>query len=222
MAYGRTFLELVNDALRELREEEVATWNETEYSTLVGGWINACKRSAENAWRWSTLRDTFAFTTVPNTTTYAFTNTDQRSQVLDGWNLTTGVQLAGPLPWRGMNAAFYSLNPVTPGSVVGWTNNGINASTGCAQVDLYPTPNAAESLVFTVYAPQLDLTADADVMVVPHRPVVEGAIARARYERGDDSGISFVDQQVFMERSLADHIALDAHKHPEDIMWEAE
>jgi hypothetical protein len=219
MAYGRTFLQLVNDALRELREDEVATWDATEYSTLVGQFINSCKRDAENAWRWTALRNSFIVPTVAGTVTYQLTDTDERAQVLDAWNTTTGGQLS-KLTWQTMNALYFGGTPQS-GAVTSWVPNGTNPSTGALQLDVYPVPVAAENLNFTVYAPQADLDADADVMVVPHRPVVEGAVARARYERGEDGGVSFSEQLGFMFRALADHIALDANQHPDDVTWEA-
>jgi hypothetical protein len=219
MAYGRTFLQLVNDVLRELREDEVATWNATEYSTLIGQFINSCKRDAEAAWTWTTLRSSFIVPTVAGTVTYQFTDTDERAQVLDAWNTTTGAHLA-KLTWRAMNEVYFGGTPQS-GSVTSWVPNGVNTSTGAYQVDVYPVPTAAENLNFTVYAPQADLAAGSTVMAVPFRPVVEGAVARARYERGEDGGVSFSEQRQFMERALADHIALDANQHPDDLTWEA-
>jgi hypothetical protein len=219
MAYGRTFLQLVNDVLRELRETEVATWDQTDYSTLVGGFVNSCKRDAEAAWRWTGLRDSFSIPTVVDTVTYELTGTDERVQVLDAWNTTTNGELRSKT-WRQMNAVYFGAASPEEGYVDSWVPNGVSASTGAYQIDVYPIPNSVQALVFNVYAPQLDLDADADVMVVPFRPVVEGALARARFERGEDAGIGFEGQAAFMARALSDHIALDAGNHSEDLMWE--
>jgi hypothetical protein len=219
MAYGRTFLQLVNDALRELREDVVTTWDATEYSKLIGQFVNSCRRDAEAAWRWTMLRDTFTLSTVQGTTTYAFTGTDERAQVLDGWNTTFGRELM-PLHWSTMNAAYYGTTTApAQGEVAFYTANGINPSTGEYQVDVYPPPIDAQTLKFTVYAPQSDFTADADVMLVPHRPVVEGAVARARFERGEDGGVSSSGQRDFMAQALGDHIALDAGNVQSDLAW---
>jgi hypothetical protein len=220
MAYGRTFLQLVNDVLRELREPTVASWDETDYSTLIGQFVNSCKRDAENAWTWSDLRNSFEITTAVDTITYEFTGTDQRAQVLDGWNTTTGVQLRTKT-WRQMNQVYYGVGSASPllGSADSYVPNGVS-NTGASQVDIYPSPSAAEELTFSVYQPQLDLDDDADVMLVPFRPVVEGALARARFERGEDGGVSFEGQTAFMVKSLADHIAIEANKEPEDLQWE--
>jgi hypothetical protein len=219
MAYGRTYLQLINDVLRELREPEVDTWDETDYSKMIGGFVNSCKRDAENAWRWTALRDTFDITTVDQTVTYELTGTDERAQILDAFNETTAVEL-DKLTWRQMNRNYFGAVTPAQGNVVSYVPNGISASTGAYQVDVYPIPNSAQSLSFNVYAPQLDLDADADVMVVPFRPIVEGTLARARFERGEDGGVSFEGQAAFMAKALGDHIALDAANHVEDTQWE--
>lgn len=219
MAYGRTYLQLINDVLREMREPEVTTWNETDYSKMVGSFINACKRDVENAWQWEALRQTFTVATVVDTVSYSFNDTDERAVVLDAWNATTD----GPLrkfSWQTMNSVYFGATDPQEGNVEAWTPNGVNTATGAYQVDVYPMPNSVQSLKFNVYAPQLDLDADSDVMVVPQRPVLEGAVARARFERGEDGGVSFEGQSAFMSRALSDHIALDANKHPEDLQWE--
>ena len=219
MAYGRTFLQLVNDVLRELREPEVDTWNENEYSTMVGSFINSCKRDAENAWTWSDLRNSYAVTTADGTITYELEETDQRAQILDAWNTTTQEELRLK-SWRSMNRVYFGAEPDQEGYVTHYVPNGVASATGASQVDLWPTPNSVQDLIFNVYAPQLDLDADADVMLVPSRPVVEGALARARFERGEDGGVSFEGQALFMAKSLGDHIAIEAGRHPEDLQWE--
>lgn len=220
MAYGRTFLNLVNDVLRELREPTVSTWNENDYSTLVGGWINACKREAENIWRWTALRRTFEINTTEDVVTYSLTGTDERVQVLDAWNETEETELT-KTTWQYMNSLFFGDQTPQEGPAELWVPNGVNTSTGAYQVDIWPVPTAAaQVLQFNVYAPQLDLDEDADVMVVPHRAVVEGALARAKHERGEDGGVSKAEQEDFMRRALADSIAIDANQHVEDLQWD--
>ena len=219
MAYGRSFLNLVNDVLRELREPEVSTWNENAYSTLIGQFVNSCKRDAEAAWRWTALRDTYEISTVAGTVTYQLVGTDQRVQVIDAWNTTTDVELR-LRTWRSMNAIYFGATPPASGNVDSWVPNGINAASGAFQVDVYPIPDSVQTLAFNVYAPQLDLSSDDDVMLVPYRPVVEGALARARHERGEDGGISVEQQGAFMRTVLGDHIAIDASQSPGETDWE--
>jgi hypothetical protein len=122
--------------------------------------------------------------------------------------------------WRQMNAVYFGTEPDQEGNVTHFVPNGVASANGNSQVDVWPTPNSVQTLVFNIYAPQADLAAGATVMLCPFRPVVEGAIARARFERGEDGGVSFEGQSAFMARSLSDHIAIEANRHPEDLMWE--
>ena len=43
-----TYLELVNDVLIRLREAEVETVSQTDYSKLIGKFVNDAKRSEEH------------------------------------------------------------------------------------------------------------------------------------------------------------------------------
>lgn len=219
MAYGRTFLNLVNDVLRELREDTVASWNDSEYSTLIGQYVNSCKRDAEAAHRWSMLTSWMTQETSAADDTYDFSGTDERVQVLDARNATYGNRLYKIRP-EAFADEEYSIAGLPEGRVEAWMPSGLNASTGAFQYRVYKTPDGAQALRFRVYAPQLDLDANDDVMLVPYRPVVEGATARARGERGEDGGITAAEQQGFMQRALADHIAIDAGNDADALVWE--
>lgn len=217
----RTFLQLVNDVLLELREPTVATWDENDYSTLIGRFVNDSKRAVENVHTWHALRDTFVVPTVAGTVTYAFTGTDERARVLDAWNYTTGGEM-DETTWRYMNSLYFGLGgaAIQEGSPSLWIHNGVDVS-GQTQVDVYPVPNAVESLKFTVYAPPADFTADADICYIPAHPIVKTALALARGERGEDGGISTGEALAFAQGASADAVSLDATKHSEDYTWTA-
>jgi len=84
-----TYLQLVNSVLRRLRENEVTTVDQNSYSKLVGELVNDAKRIVEDAWDWSTLRDTLTVDTVADTFSYALTGTNYRSKTLDVINDTS-------------------------------------------------------------------------------------------------------------------------------------
>jgi hypothetical protein len=44
-------------------------------------------------------------------------------------------------------------------------------------------------------------------------------VARARFERGEDGGVSSSGQRDFMAQALGDHIALDAGNVQSDLAW---
>mgnify|MGYP003675312696 FL=1 len=48
-----TYLEIVNSVLVRLREEEVTSLDENDYSKLISRLVNVTKNEVENAWNWS-------------------------------------------------------------------------------------------------------------------------------------------------------------------------
>jgi hypothetical protein len=58
-----TYLELVNNVLKRLRERTVNAVSESAYSELIGVLVNDAKSEIENAWNWSALRNTLTLTT---------------------------------------------------------------------------------------------------------------------------------------------------------------
>ena len=56
-----TYLQLINNVLKRLRESEVDTANETEYSALIGAFVNDAKQIVEASHSWSALRTSIEF-----------------------------------------------------------------------------------------------------------------------------------------------------------------
>ena len=67
-----TYLNLVNNVLRRLREDEVTNVSESTYSKMVGDFVNDAKDLVETAWDWSALRTTLTITTAADD--YVFIN----------------------------------------------------------------------------------------------------------------------------------------------------
>ena len=51
-----TYLDLINNVLRRLREDTVDTVNGTDYSSLIGDLVNDAKKIVENSFDWTALR----------------------------------------------------------------------------------------------------------------------------------------------------------------------
>ena len=68
-----TYLDIVNNVLRRLREDTVTTVSANTYSAMVGDFINDAKQLVENAWDWSNLRSTLTITTAADDYTYSLT-----------------------------------------------------------------------------------------------------------------------------------------------------
>jgi hypothetical protein len=215
-----TYLELVNKVLRRLRESEVDTvqgvGNSNSYARLIGDFVNEAKSQVEVAWDWSALRSTLTVTTTPDVFNYELNGAQNNFKVLNVWNDTNNIDMKYQTgtwfdkeflmgePQRGI-PAFYSFNGVS--------------TDGDTQVDIYPIPDAAYALRFNITQRNLELVEDADTMVIPYRPVMLLATAMAIEERGEDGGQQSMNAYGAAQSALADEIAMDAARHPEETIW---
>jgi len=211
-----TYLDLINNVLRRLRERVVSTANESSYSTLVGIFVNDAREEVENAWQWSGLRENISITTAASTVSYDLPNTRSRFTLLSVTNTTSKTKLQYRDPAWFIDKTV--LNTPETGSPLYYTFDSV-ASDGDTQVKLYPTPDGAYNIDFYTDLRDLDLSADTDVLVVPHRPVQLLAYAKAIEERGEDGGVQSGSAFFIASRSLSDSIVFDAAKHPEDTIW---
>lgn len=213
-----TYLELVNAVMRRLREDEVTTVDESDYSKLIGDFINDAKRLVEDAWDWTALRASHTITTVSGTPTYTLTGFGTRGKVNQVLNETdnTVVRYESLKRIREQNLGTNNAS----GTVVYYTVDGVD-SNGDIKLRLYQTPNAVKTL--TVYGTKRpsDLSSDSDELLVPESPVVNWAYAYALRERGETGGESGSEQAIFAQNDLATAISLDSQYHPEEMIWEA-
>ena len=211
-----TYLQLVNNMLKRLREREVSSVSENSYSALIGILINDAKREVEDAWDWSALRSTITATTVADTFSYVLTGSQNNIKVLEVLNDTEDNYLTyKEATW--MTRQFLLQDP-EKGSPLYYSFNGID-NDGDTIVDVYPIPNATETLRFNVIQREEELSTDAARLTVPSQPVLLLAYAKAIEERGEDAGVGASSAYMAAQRSLSDAISLDAIKHPEELIW---
>lgn len=219
-AQGLTWLEIVNRVLARLREASVSTVSETTYSTMLGALVNQVKSEIEDAYYWNALRDTYSISTSNGVTSYEFDGAGPDAVVLEGWNTTIPGQLT-----RGTNAQFnewfFGTTDVQTGPTTYFIPAGLSADYDL-KIDIWPEPDATtQALIFNVYKPQADLSADGDVPLVPQSVLIEETIARALNERGDESapkpqqpGDTFINREL-----LQSHISREAGQDPEEMDW---
>ena len=214
----KTYKAIVNNVLIRLREREVSTVNENSYSKLIGLFVHDAKEMVENAWNWSVLRDTMTVTTQADAFNYVLTGSGSRSSVLDVVNNTSNkfMQYRDP---KWFNNVFLN-NAPSLGSPDYYVYNGLDSS-GDTQVDIYPIPDGTYQLFFNVIKRSHDLVNDDDNITVPYLPIQALAYAMAVEERGEDGGMSAASAKALASNYLSDAIALDANKHPEELIWEA-
>jgi hypothetical protein len=212
-----TYLDIVNNILRRLRERTVSTVNETSYSTLIAVLVNDAKEEVENAWQWSALRTTLAATTEAGIFNYELNGSRNRLTVLDVVNDTSNFFMEYKSAHE-MNDLFLNQTPEQSEPRY-YSFNGVSTADNDTLVDLYPIPDGAYNLRFNVVLRSVDLTTDNEDLVIPTQPVIQLAYAKAVEERGEDGGVAAVSAYRTAERALSDAIALDAAKHPEETVW---
>ena len=211
-----TYLQIVNAVMRRLREDEVTTVNETDYSTLVSDFVNDAKRLVEDAWDWTALRNITTVTTVAGTADYSLTGYGQRSKILYVHNDTDNnvVNLQSLKYINERNLASDNAN----GTIQGYAINGVDTN-GDIKIKFYQTPNAVKSIKVHGIKRTADLSSDSTTVSIPTQPIIQFAYAYALRERGETGGQTAVEQTLFADNDLATAIALDANYHPEELIW---
>jgi len=208
-----TYLQLINDVLVRLRETQVSSSNETTYSALIGRFVNDAKRQIEDAFSWNVLGQTVTITTTPGTYIYSMTGAGQKFQVMDALNVTANVGLQN-ISFVEMNR-FQNLVPAISGIPEYYAFDGVDGN-GDTKVVLYARPDNVYTIPFALTVPQAPLSSDSTVVLVPDVLVVQNAYARALVERGEDGGLSSSEAYQLYRGMLADYIALESTRYPEN------
>lgn len=212
-----TFLQLVNAVMRRLREEQATTINESDYSVLIGDFVNDAKRMVEDAWDWKSLRSDFDVTTVAGTSTYTLTGSGNRLEILHVYDTTNNVEL------RRLSLADVNKYKVqtddTNGTVMGYTVSHVD-SNGDVVIKLHSTPDSVISLQVKAVLRPSELENDSDRLLVPSAPVIQYAYAFALRERGETGGQGATEQSAFARQELTNAIALDAALSPDELIWD--
>lgn len=216
-----TKVSIVNKVLRKLRESTVSTISGNTYPELITDFLNETKREVEDAWNWKALRVETDVATVASTSQYTLTGTYERSIIFDVYNKTENYHLVfDPLRTRD------GLKVTTPseGSPLYWNYAGYDAS-GNMLIDVYPVPNAVQTLVVTHKRVQGELlyTTPSEVILTPEHPLFLGAYARAVEERGEDDGETYSKAWIKYMSALSDAIAIEnSTQGDEHSVWEVE
>ena len=211
-----TYLNLVNNVLRRLREEEVASVQSSTYAKMVGDFVNDAKRMVEDAWDWSALRTTLTITTSSDVFNYVLTGSQNRIKALNVINDTSNLFMEYKTATF-FDEAYLISEPRTSAPTC-YTYNGVD-SNGDTQIDIYPTPDKAYTIRFNCVKREADLSANDDSMAIPSMPVIHLAIALLARERGETGGTSAPEYFAIADKYLSDAIALDAQKHPEEVIF---
>jgi hypothetical protein len=212
------YLELVNDVLVRLREDEVNSVSQNAYSKMIGKFVIDAQRQVEDSYNWNSLSNTLTMTTVSGLFNGVLVGSGQRFRVIDVINDTSNWFMEYK-PTLAMDDAFLNgANGGATGSPKYYNFNGFK--NGDTQVDIYPIPDGVYTLRFNIIQPQDPLVNASDELMVPDEPVIFLAYAKAIAERGEDGGLAASEAYALYRQSLADHIAIEANRYPEETIWD--
>lgn len=214
-----TYLELVNEVLQRLRESTVTTVTQTDYSTLIGHFVNDAKRAVEDAWAWDALATTVELVTVAGTYQYTLTGSGLRPKDVTVNITTSGNQTPvsnRTAKWIQDQRQLTTVQSSRP-FYFAWTgNDGTDR-----KVELFPTPDGIYTLAFNMTVPQPKLVNDADELSVPSDPVIAYAYALAKLERGEDASLTSSESYQLYKNVLADFISHEEVLDDSTDIWEA-
>jgi|DEB0MinimDraft_10_1074344.scaffolds.fasta_scaffold159548_1 hypothetical protein len=213
-----TYLNLVNNVLKRLREAEVTTVTQNTYSAMIGEFVNDAKEFVEDAWDWSALRTTIVVSTTADDYSYSLTGSGIKDKLLDAVNDTSNLRMIQDSKAR-FNERQYISTSAT-GAPLYFTFTGVDGNDD-RTIDVYPTPNGVYSLRFDMTVREAKLSEDVTDSVLPPSPIIHLATAMAVRERGETGGTSTQEYFAIANTSLSDAIALDAGHFPHETEWRA-
>ena len=211
-----TYLEAVNNVLTRLREANVVSVTDTDYSRLIGTFINDAKTQVENSYAWSALQSDILVSTVAGTSDYSLVGSGQTFRVLDVLNDTNNVALVNKQKAEITRKQRTGVSGDT--APYEYAFSGVDTN-GDTKVALWPTPDDVYSVAFTVVVPQAKLVSDTDIIQVPTQPILLGAWARAIAERGEDQGMNSSEVYGLYKDALSDTIAIESSRTSTDVSW---
>lgn len=216
-----TYLELINKVLVRLRENEItsAEVDSNPYFKIIGAHVNDAKRQVEDAWQWTQLR---SYENVSCTIGQRYITIPDTADI----DITFGsVKLVEDLEekWYMRWVSHFKMDSWHMGNTnndrPGYYSFYPDDDDGNKQIDLWPIPDDAYVIRMYIYKQQADLVNAEDRMKVPSLPVYLLALALASRERGEVGGTPTSELFVMADRALADAIAYDSARVPEEIDW---
>ncbi len=212
-----TYLQLVNDVLIRLRESTVANVSDSDYSALIGKLVNDAKREVEDAFDWEALAVTYTITTSNGVTSYAITGAGDASRIHRVYNTTNRLYLE-----ERPHEYFITNIDLAPQTLYGipayYATDGLDGSDDL-KIQIFPVPNIAYTIKVDAYTPEAELSANSDSTSLPKVPIVALAWAKAIEERGEDGGVNVSSQYAVAKQALADRIAVEANRRPDEFSF---
>jgi len=215
-----TYLAIVNEVLERLREPTVSTVTENTLSTLIGRYVNDTKRSVNDAYDWDALNTYISVVTINGQwADYSIANAGLRFRIHNVINITDRTTLS-MIDRTELDTIIYLTNTPQSAAPSYFNLAGVDTN-GDATVSFAPVPDRSYVIQFSLVVPEENFAVDTDTTKMPKEPIVLGALARALVERGEDGGQQSSEAYAMFKNSLADFIAIESSRSPENDAWES-
>lgn len=216
-----TYLQAVNRVLQKLRQNQVTSLSGADsYTSLIAALVNEAKEEVEQAWDWNCLNTTITISTIAGTSDYSLTGSGDNFELYDAWDISHGWRLQGP--YTGYRANSNTILAGTANLPIEFSFSGQDVN-GDATITLNPVPSTSGiQFKFWLYVRQTYLNINTDSstnILVPWKPVVYGAYAKAIAERGEDGGVLAGKADAEYSKALSDAIAIDASRGHQETDW---
>ena len=215
-----TYLELINEVLKNLREDEVTSSTSSAYTKLIGFFIKQAYVECANAYQWPQLYETQDVAISADDTSFTITG-DSGEGVFDIESVysTTNKNFLRANSYKNLRDRLsYDTNTNTCSEYA----YGGETSDGTTTIYLFPTSSGSDTLrVNYNRKPDLSNTfSDSTFIKLPELPIVLKAWARAVSERGEDGGMSSNEIEIQAQIALSDSIALhESNNNASNTYW---
>ena len=214
-----TYLEIVNEVLRRLREDTVTAVSDTDYSTLIGSFVKQAYQECANAYPWPSLNENQSISLVAGDTSFTIT-TDSGEGIGQIHSVYNSTQESYLIP-KNYQEVISRLNEDSDQNQPSWYAYAGQTAASTTTFAIYPTSNGSYTLKVNYNRkPDLSNTFDGSTFIkIPEMPVVLRAWSLAISERGEDGGALSNEVDMMFSNSLADSIALFDGNKPQTV-WE--
>lgn len=226
---AKTYIQLVNSVLKRLRVTQVVNVSDTEYSAMIGEFVNDAKQLVEDAWPWQSLQRSVTFNLTAGVRDYDLSSTSlvgspalsDRARLLidpdtdEALAFDISSDTKGTLDWRPIDWIRTDRDTQNPTNTQAYPMTfGIDKQTDHIYVRLNEQPTQTRTWKMYFCDPSPDLSANSDTLYVPERPVILLATLYALNERGEEIGEAATIAENKFNAALADAISYDAQYQP--------
>ena len=216
----KTYLQVVNNVLKALREDQTTSVTSDSYVELVGKFVNDAKSQVEDAWDWSAYNEVRTTTIGAGNDAFILIDTDNRVKLeMVAIQSAAGTNsLLIQIPRKAILLRAFTSTTGAAGIPTHYANNGVD-SNGDARIAVSPPALATSTVMVSGFFRPTDLVFNEDVLTIPYAPVQDLAVAMAVREGGEAAGQSSAEYFQLAKRSLSDAIAYDSARNAEETDW---